>query len=130
MQRDMRTVPTLLCWLAVCSSCGVGEQQGCRSFCGCWEPTTLERSGRVFDASTGAPVPDVVVTCAGEDAGLATSDGEGHYSFSRTTQASPGCGYEACNTLRFEAPSGDYASASMSAAQLAEADGGVSLEPH
>ncbi|MEW5741723.1 MAG: hypothetical protein AB1938_22580 [Myxococcota bacterium] len=109
------------------SSCGSQSEDCGTSFCGCWTDATQGASGRVFDATSGAPLKGIAVSCLGSDAGLAVSDADGAYSFSRATKHSPGCGFEGCNELRFEDPAGAYRASFITFTGLLRQDGGMGL---
>lgn len=117
----------LLLALLLASSCSSAPQCFGSGICGCRVEATVSGRGNTFDAVTGAPVGGVRVVCASLDAGLAVSDSRGAFSFAHETFEMPGCGYDACEDLRFEDPSGAYETKQLNIYGLALLDGGVKL---
>ncbi|MGV3624924.1 MAG: hypothetical protein ACO1OB_29155 [Archangium sp.] len=117
--------------MVVLSSCGAAQESRlpCQSFCGCWEDTTLSVAGNTLTPDGGA-ISGIRVSCMSErGAVMDVSDQSGAYNFDLSTQVSPGCGYNNCNIVRFDDPSGVLQSRELTVWQLRDAGGNVTLEP-
>lgn len=111
--------------VSLLSACGPPPCE--QYFCGCFYDATLSVAGNTRDATNDMPVSGIIVSCVQASGVMDTTDSSGTFGFDYATRQSPGCGYEGCNWLRFEDPSGTFQPQEMTVWELREAGGRVAL---
>ena len=72
-----------------------------KAICGCWEKDTYEYETTIIDDNNN-PMNEVVLECADTNEQLGLTQQNGHVSIKFTTQVSPGCGINTCNTINLK----------------------------